>query len=105
MTSGDDFYGPRQSYSFFAGRDATVTYFTGEFNEEGLKKQHDILNFSVKEIKAMVEWRSFYEEHESYKFVGVLTGDFYDSEGRPTQYLQDILAKSKESGEKKKPEL
>ncbi len=59
----------------------------------------------MKEIKAMVEWQTFYEDHESYKFVGVLEGDFYDSEGRPTQYLTDILAKSKESEEEKKSEL
>lgn len=44
----------------------------------------------------MEQWRSFYETHESYFFVGKLEGEFYDSKGETTTYLQDIQAKMKE---------
>ena len=99
VTSGHDFYGKGEGYSFFAGRDATISFFTGDFTEAALEKEESILDYSVKEIKSMVEWRKFYEDHETYKFVGVLDGDYYDSEGKATQYLKDIVAKIAEGDE------
>eukprot|EP01083_Nonionella_stella_P269100 910214_1 len=93
ISLGKDFYGKGKSYGFFSGIDGTVVFFTGKFNEEGLNEQKNILEFTAPEIKAMTEWRKFYEEHEEYTYVGTLNGDFYDSEGKPTQYLDDILAK------------
>ena len=48
----------------------------------------------------MEEWRAFYEDHETYVFVGNLDGDFYDSKGHPTQYLNDIREKLKVKEEK-----
>lgn len=89
-----DFYGEDTGYSFFAGKDGTASYFSGEFTDDGLVQS--ILEYAPKEIKSMEQWRSFYETHESYFFVGKLEGEFYDSKGEPTTYLQDILAKMKE---------
>mmetsp|Transcript_19563 Transcript_19563/g.24666 ORF Transcript_19563/g.24666 Transcript_19563/m.24666 type:complete len:100 (-) Transcript_19563:138-437(-) len=38
----------------------------------------------------MEQWRDFYEQHETYKFLGVLEGDYYDSEGKETPDLVKI---------------
>jgi hypothetical protein len=38
----------------------------------------------------MEEWRRFYEAHEEYRFLGVLNGEYYDSEGKETPYLVKI---------------
>lgn len=47
----------------------------------------------------MEDWRHFYETHEEYFFVGKLNGEFYDSKGEPTEYLQAIHAKMKSEEE------
>lgn len=49
-----------------------------------------VLDFEATEILSMDGWRLFYEEHEEYQFLGVLVGDYYDSEGKETPYLVKI---------------
>lgn len=97
VTEGKDFYGEGASYSFFAGVDRTACFFSGDFTEEGAKK--NILEYTPKQIQSLEEWRTFYENHEKYTFVGKLEGEFYDASGEPTQYLIDIQAKMSEGGE------
>lgn len=41
----------------------------------------------------MEEWRKFYADHDKYFFVGRLQGEFYDSDGKPTEYMKDIISK------------
>lgn len=94
VTEGKDFYGEGSSYSFFAGADRTACYFSGDFTEDGAKK--NILDYTPKQIQSLEEWRSFYEKHEKYFFVGKLEGQFYNTQGEPTQYLEDINAKMRE---------
>mmetsp|Transcript_2436 Transcript_2436/g.4538 ORF Transcript_2436/g.4538 Transcript_2436/m.4538 type:complete len:173 (-) Transcript_2436:687-1205(-) len=91
VTEGKDYYGEGSSYSFFAGADRSACFFSGDFTEEGAKK--NILDYTPTQIKSLEEWRSFYEKHEKYSFVGKLEGQFYDSSGEPTQYLKDVTAK------------
>jgi len=85
---GADFYGPERGYNFFAGKDASVTFVTGEFNPKGLLK--DLESLSDNELKGIAEWKGFYEEHEKYHYVGVLEGLFFDEDGKPTEKLERI---------------
>ena len=63
---GDQFYAPGGGYSFFAGRDATRAFITGEFTEEGLKDNVD--GFNLHQMGEVMEWVEFYETE--YKRVG-----------------------------------
>lgn len=105
VTTGKEFYAPDHGYSFFSGRDATICFFTGEYTEEHLNEK-SILDFQTHEIFAMDDWRSFYETHETYRFLGVLEGDYYDREGKVRPYLKEIREKieigRKEVEEKKR---
>jgi len=91
VTSGRDFYGLGNTYNFFAGKDASATFFTGEFNDEGLKA--DMRLFSPKELQSLEGWQIFYTEHERYNFVALLKGDYYDGKGNPTPLLNEITQK------------
>jgi predicted heme/steroid binding protein len=93
VTNGTEFYGKGSGYSFFAGVDGTVSFFTGNFTEEALSDNSEILAFKDEEISSMYQWKKFYEDHEVYEFKGFLIGDFYDSNGLPTKYLKDIIAR------------
>merc|ERR1712157_140587 len=56
VTKGRRFYGPKSGYSFFAGKDASASFATGEFNEEGLK--YDLVkSVTKKQIKEIEHWR------------------------------------------------
>jgi len=101
VTSGREFYGEGNGYSYFAGRDGTASFFTGDFSEDETQEKKSIIEYEPREIKAMELWRSFYEEHEEYFFVGVLEGEFYDTQGKQTPYLQAIFNKLKEETDKK----
>uniref|UniRef100_A0A7R9VYK3 Cytochrome b5 heme-binding domain-containing protein n=1 Tax=Pseudictyota dubia TaxID=2749911 RepID=A0A7R9VYK3_9STRA len=85
VTGGRDFYGVGSGYSFFAGKDASPCFATGKFNEEGLKDE--LNDMPMTQLGGIVGWRDFYRKHESYKFVGVLAGKFYDNDGKPTPLL------------------
>lgn len=86
VTTGRDFYGVGTGYSFFAGKDASPCFATGKFNDEGLK---DNLNeMPMTQLGGIVGWRDFYRKHDSYNFVGVLAGKFYDKEGKATPLLE-----------------
>lgn len=89
VTSGRDFYGIGQGYSFFAGRDATICFFTGDYSVDHITDKK-VLDFKGSEIVGMEEWRRFYETHEEYRFLGVLVGEYYDGEGKETPYLVKI---------------
>ena len=61
-----------------SGKDGSRAFVTGEFNEAGLID--DIENLSNQDYLGLQEWLEFY--HNDYKFVGKLSGRFYDSKGR-----------------------
>lgn len=105
VTTGKDFYAVGSGYSFFAGRDATICFFTGNYTVEHLNEKN-ILDYTGIEIMSMDEWRSFYEKHEEYRFLGVLEGEYYDSNGKETEYLlkirETIAVAKKESEERER---
>ncbi|XP_077152607.1 neuferricin [Ranitomeya variabilis] len=81
-------YGPGGSYSFFAARDASRAYVTGDFTEGGLVE--DVTELSPTQMLHLHNWLSFY--HKNYAVVGKLIGHFYDDEGNPTKALEKALA-------------
>lgn len=101
VTNGTEFYGKGRGYHFFAGRDATASFITGNFTDAAAIEKSDILALRDVEIDALEKWRAFYEEHEVYEFKGLLNGEFYDSTGEPTQYLKDIRARMSDTFDEK----
>lgn len=93
VTFGEHYYGKNSSYSFFAAKDASASFATGKFNDEGLKE--DLTKLEASQINEIEHWRLFYEDHENYVFVGHLIGKFYDEEGEPTSLLLSFREKLK----------
>ncbi|KAM3932939.1 neuferricin-like [Leptodactylus fuscus] len=81
-------YGPGGSYSFFAARDASRAYVTGDFTNGGLVD--DVSELSPTQMLHLNNWLSFYQKN--YAAVGKLIGHFYDEDGNPTKALEDALA-------------
>ena len=77
VTAGARHYGPGGGYHFFAGRDATRAFSTGDFTEEGLIA--NLNGLSDEEMLGLEHWSRFYRSGESgYAFVGyVAGGEFY----------------------------
>lgn len=93
VTKGAEHYGPEGGYHFFAGRDSSRAYVTGNFTD----LVPDVGDLHPKQWRALLEWRAFYETHEDYEHAGVLGGEgadspFYDSRGAKKQLLLDIEA-------------
>jgi hypothetical protein len=108
VTKGRDYYGQGSGYSVFAGKDASASFSTGDFSDEGAKK--DLNDLPVTQLAGVEGWRTFYADHDAYKQIGVLCCDFYDADGKPTEKLlstQQRLAEhaAAKEQEKKKKEL
>ncbi|XP_013783549.1 neuferricin-like isoform X1 [Limulus polyphemus] len=88
VREGAQHYKPSGGYSFFAGRDATRAYVTGDFSDEGLID--DVKGLSNEEMMGINNWMEFYDSE--YVYVGKVVGRYYDKDGHPTQALQDALA-------------
>lgn len=78
-------YGKGGDYNVFAGRDASRAFVTGNFTHD-LTDELDDLDDSL--LGQVVTWKSFYKT--SYPDLGRLEGNFYNSEGCPTQALKSI---------------
>ena len=77
VTAGARHYGPGGGYHFFAGRDATRAFSTGDFTEKGLVANLDGLTDEA--MLGLENWSRFYRSGEGgYAFVGYVTGgEFY----------------------------
>ena len=83
----DSFYGPNGGYNFFAGRDGTRAFVSGNFTEDGLIE--DIYDLSPKDCQDLKNWaRDTYEKE--YTFIGKLIGGFYDEHGEPTEMHHEL---------------
>lgn len=113
VTTGQAFYGPDSgSYRFYAGRDASPCFSSGQNNEEGAAEPLE--EWDGKKLMAILDWSQFYEKHETYQYLGVLAGSkYFDEEGKETEVRKIILEKAgeakvqadKEKEEKKKARL
>lgn len=88
VEKGRKHYGPGGGYSFFAGRDASRAFVTGDFTDAGLTD--DVLDLSPSQIVALYDWLTFYQK--DYTPVGKLVGRFYSENGKPTDVLQQVEA-------------
>lgn len=95
VDKGKKHYGKGGGYHFFAGRDATRAFVSGDFTEKGLVDDTDGLSHD--DLIGIRDWISFYEK--DYKLVGVLIGRYYDSNGNPTEELRNVLGRIQTAAE------
>jgi hypothetical protein len=95
VTEGDSFYGfTKGSYKFYAGRDASPCFATGNNTPEGADEKIEEWTETSKLI-GVYEWAIFYEDHEKYKFMGVLADSrYYDANGIETSLRRDFVSRA-----------
>ncbi|XP_011157017.1 neuferricin [Solenopsis invicta] len=106
VTKGEKHYGPGASYHAFTGRDASLAFITGEFDEQNLTD--DISSLSERQVKALDDWLQFYNTNYIYK--GKLYGRYYNRDGSPTTESDKVkekllLAKKKKALEEKQDRM
>ncbi|KAI1296869.1 Neuferricin [Halotydeus destructor] len=77
VAKGGQHYRPGGSYHFFAGKDASKAFVTGDFKSEGLVE--DVTTLDIDSFGGIRQWAEFYGE--TYERVGRLAGFYYDSQG------------------------
>lgn len=51
-----------------------------------------------KKLMPVWEWSTFYEDHETYKYLGVLAGSrYFDKQGNETPVRKDIVRRASEA--------
>lgn len=102
VAAGKRHYGDGGSYHFFAGKDGSRAYSTGQFDDEGLID--DITGTTVQQIGEIYHWINIFSK--KYPFVGRLEGPFFTAGGLPTAHwrevedsLSQLSALEKEKGE------
>ena len=95
VTEGDAFYGfTKGSYKFYAGRDASPCFATGNNTPEGADEKIEDWTDNSKLI-GLYEWALFYDNHETYRFVGVLADSrYYDAQGVETSLRRDFISRA-----------
>ncbi|KAK7925652.1 hypothetical protein WMY93_007962 [Mugilogobius chulae] len=88
VNKGEKHYGPGGAYHFMAGKDASLSFITGDFRESELTD--DVSSVPPLQLITLYEWLSFYHRH--YKHVGFLIGRYYTESGEPTETLLQIQA-------------
>ncbi|XP_029660841.1 neuferricin [Formica exsecta] len=106
VTKGEKHYGPGENYNAFTGRDASLAFITGEFDNEGLTD--DISSLSAQQVKALDDWLQFYKANYIYK--GKLYGRYYNQDGSPTAESYKVqekllIAKKEKSLEEKQKRM
>ncbi|XP_055373651.1 neuferricin homolog [Condylostylus longicornis] len=105
VTRGRKHYGFGCTYNAFAGRDASASFITGDFDVYN-EDSDNVASLKLSQIWELNNWRDFY--HKEYVYKGKLIGRFFDEFGRKTSYHlkldeQIILAKrEKEKIQKEK---
>lgn len=89
VTKGSKYYAPGATYHVFVGKDASLSFITGEFDEK--KLTDDISTLSTQQIKMLDDWARFYNEHYTYK--GKLYGRYFNKDGTPTNEFFKIQQK------------
>ncbi|XP_015110289.1 neuferricin [Diachasma alloeum] len=95
VTEGAKHYAPGGGYHGFIGKDATLAFITGEFNEENLSD--DVSTLTNSQAKSIINWVKFYDEKYVYK--GKLVGRFYDKNGDPTAEYHEFMDKVERADE------
>ena len=112
-SGGPSYYGPKGSYNFYSGRDASPCFHSGKNNEEGASAKLEEWE-DDKHLMSVYDWSLFYEKHETYEFMGVLVNSkYYNENGEETEVRKDIVERAskakviveKEREERKKARL
>ena len=112
-SGGPSYYGPKGSYNFYSGRDASPCFHSGKNNEEGAAAKLEEWE-DDKHLMSVYDWSLFYEKHETYEFMGVLVNSkYYNENGEETEVRKDIVERAskakviveKEREERKKARL
>ena len=98
VDKGRRHYEVGSGYNVFAGRDSTPSFVTGVFARE--QATDDVKGLSPEEMLGIKEWLDFYKK--DYTYVGKLIGRYYDSEGNPTEALNEAKAVIKKGQKLKK---
>lgn len=86
------------SYGFFAGRDATRGYVTGDFKGDLVS---DLSGLTNRQLLEVVQWEEFYRDEGKYTFQGYLSGYYYDEHGKPAAGLERLEAGVAEAKQEK----
>ena len=86
VTSGAKMYAKGNGYEVFLGQDSSRAFHDGNFD----RSLEDVLDLDVMQLQDVTGWRRFYRIHESYTFIGVRVGLYYDSNGAPTESLAKV---------------
>ena len=80
--------GPKGSYSFFAGRDASRSFVTGKFKED---LNDEVKDFTPEQHASLLHWKTFFENNLAFYGLGVRFSYVF-GDGRES--LEDILDRS-----------
>lgn len=86
VTKGARHYSPGNAYSFFAGKDASKAFITGQFNPEGLID--DVTDLPLDSYTDIKMWQEFYGTE--YSKIGKIVGTYYDNDGCPTDAVSHV---------------
>eukprot|EP00092_Neocalanus_flemingeri_P012192 GFUD01013146.1.p1 GENE.GFUD01013146.1~~GFUD01013146.1.p1 ORF type:complete len:295 (+),score=100.93 GFUD01013146.1:112-996(+) len=81
-----EYYSLGGGYNFFAGKDASRAFVTGQFDEFGLVD--DLSGLHSADYIELEEWANFYEM--DHVRVGVVEGAFYNKKAEVTQHWKDL---------------
>ncbi|EDW82422.1 uncharacterized protein Dwil_GK25798 [Drosophila willistoni] len=99
VTRGAKHYGTGCSYNFFVGRDASVSFISGEFDEYDPETADNVLTLKPSDLIGLATWKDFYTK--DYEYKGKLIGRFYDENGQPTSYNDQYLAQLEQAQKEK----
>uniref|UniRef100_A0A1B6C9H9 Neuferricin n=1 Tax=Clastoptera arizonana TaxID=38151 RepID=A0A1B6C9H9_9HEMI len=83
------------------GRDASRSFVTGDFTEEGLSD--DVIDLQYEDLRGLKQWLEFY--YKEYVYKGKLAGRYFDSNGLPTLYNHKLTARIEEADKNEENKL
>jgi predicted heme/steroid binding protein len=92
--TGSEHYKEGKGYSVFVGQDATTAFVTGKFTDQAAD---DVSSLETSKLPSVEKWVEFYRSHETYKFVGVLHGRYYNEQGHRTDAWKQARARMNEA--------
>lgn len=98
--SSGHYYHSGGAYEFFAGKDATRAFLTGEFKSSDFVD--DITDLEESYLQGIQTWVDLYEE--KYPRVGLVIGSYYDDDACPTEKLFQLQTKLQRISANKKSE-
>jgi len=96
--TGAKHYEPGGGYEFFVAKDSSAAFTTGVFEGDA---DDNLSALSDDQINAVFDWFRFYEKHETYRFVGLLEGRFFDKDRKITAETETLVLAVQRVAEKR----